>query len=101
MEDPDNSCISIWVIIACRREDHDVGFRPGVETILRLANVVGSVIYSECLVLIDASANDLEGGLIVVSEVGVCRIVQFISEAGQEMVLQFGVKILWRCMVRR
>ena len=51
--------------------------------------------------LIDASADDLEGGSIVAREVGVCRIIRFISEAGQEIVLQFGVKILWQRTVRR
>ena len=101
MENPDNSRILVRMIATCWGEDHDVGFCPGVEAILSPANVVGGVIYSECPVLVNAVANDLESGSIVASEVGICRIVWFISEAGQEMILQLSVEVLQQCSIGR
>jgi hypothetical protein len=87
VKDPDNARVPIRVSVASRSQEYNVSLCSGVEAILCPTNIVRGVVDPECLVLIDASVGDLDGGSVLASEVGVRRIIWFISEARQEMVL--------------
>ena len=81
MEHPDDACISIGMFVARWGQEHDVSFRSGVQAILCPADIICGVVDPECLVLIDAGADDLESRPIIASEVGGYWIIEFVSEA--------------------
>jgi len=92
--------IPIWMLAAHWSQGHDISLRSGVQAIPCPADIARSVVDLECLVLIDAGADDLKSRSIVASEVGVRWILGLISEARDKVVFQFGSKILYQSGVR-
>jgi hypothetical protein len=85
-EDPEDSCVQIWVGGVAVRECHYIRATPHVDLVHMSLEVIGSVIHAHRIPLFETVTVDVDLIALGIREVGRFGIILLVKDAGEEVV---------------